>query len=474
MKSKSTIFVAFILLFVFSFSSLVSASVNPTIKINGELRNYDPPAEIKDNRTMLPLRYVIEDKAFNGEVFWDGLLKKVALNCQGKYIEFFIGSNKAMVDGKAVYFDTVPYIKEGRTYVPLRFLSETLGANVNWNSSKREVNIDFNKPVETKPETKPEPQPEPQTEPEKTHQTQVFAYYYYKAFDELKQNAHLFTHVSFRWFATNANGDIFYEYQDNFSEILKFTREKGIKAHASVVLMDKNALHNLLSNPKNRARFISNIQYIVKRDGYDGVDIDFEFIDPKDGPYFTQFLKELKAALGKDIPVSVAVFARTVNDKWATPYEYAKIGQIVDKVIVMAYDYNYATSSPGPVAPLWWVEQVAQYMANTIPKEKVLLGMPTYGYDWSSAGGKAATVTASKLAATKQKYKLTEHFDEKSMSPYYTYYDNNGKYHQIWMENEKSLSEKLKVANKYGLGGISFWRIGNGFTDLYNLLEKSK
>ena len=48
----------------------------------------------------------------------------------------------------------------------------------------------------------------------------------------------------------NANGDIFCEYQDNFSEILKFTREKGIRAHASVVLMDKNALHNLLSNPK--------------------------------------------------------------------------------------------------------------------------------------------------------------------------------------------------------------------------------
>ncbi|NLB88386.1 MAG: hypothetical protein GX790_04050, partial [Syntrophomonadaceae bacterium] len=430
------------------------------------LRNYNPPAEIKENRTMLPLRYIIEDEAFKGEVFWDGLLRKVALNCQGKYIEFFIGSNKAMVDGKAFYFDTTPYIKENRTYVPLRFLSETLGANVSWNSSKREVNIDFNSSGDKKPVTQPEP--------EKNQPTQVFAYYYYKAFDELKQNAHLFTHVSFRWFATNANGDIFYEYQDNFGEILKFTKEKGIKAHASVVLMDKTALHNLLSNPNNRARFISNIQYIVKRDGYDGVDIDFEFIDPKDGPYFTLFLKELKAALGKDIPLSVAVFARTGSEKWATPYEYEKIGQIVDKVIVMAYDYSYSTSKPGPVAPLWWVDQVAKYMSTTIPKEKVLLGLPTYGYDWSSAGGKATTVTAPRLAATKQKYKLTESFDETSMSPYYTYYDNKGNYHQIWMENERSLNAKLKVANQYGLGGISFWRIGNGFTDLYNLIEKSK
>ncbi len=455
--------VALVLLVVFSFSLVVNANVNPTVKINGQVRNYNPPAEIKDNRAMLPLRYVIEDEAFAGEVFWDGLLRKVALNCQGKYIELFIDSNKVTVDGKAAYLDAVPYIREDRTYIPLRFLSETLGAKVDWNNTTREININFGNV------SMPTPDPDPQR-----GESQVFAYYYYKAFDELKQNAHLFTDVSFRWFETNANGALYYEYQDNFSEILQFTKDKGIKAHASIVLMDKNALHTLLSSPQNRARLIGNILEVVKRDKYDGVDIDFEFIDPKDGPYFTLFLKELKTALGADISLSAAVFARTGNENWGTPYEYAKIGQIVDKVIVMAYDYSYATSQPGPVAPLWWVEQVAKYMAANIPKEKVFLGLPTYGYDWSSAGGRATTVTAPRLAAVKQKYKLSESFDQKSMSPYYTYYDNNGHYHQIWMENEYSLNEKLKVANKYGLGGVSFWRIGNGFGDLYSLLEKGQ
>lgn len=211
----------------------------------------------------------------------------------------------------------------------------------------------------------------------------------------------------------------------------------------------------------------------MKRDKYDGVDIDFEFINPQDGIYFTLFLKELKNALGPNIPLSVAVFARTSNDKWATPYEYQKIGQIVDKLIVMAYDYSYPASSPGPVAPLWWVEEVAKYMATNIAPEKVMLGLPTYGYDWPT-GGRATTVTASRLASTKAQYRLTEKFDYNSMSPSYTYYDNWGNYHQIWMENEASLAEKLKIADKYGLGGVSFWRIGNGFTDLYNLLEKTR
>lgn len=433
------------------------------VKINGKERVYNPPVEIKNDRAMLPLRYVIEDEAFAGEVFWDSILRKVALNCQGKYIELYIDNNNITVDGQVSYFDTAPYIREGRTYVPLRFLAETVGALVNWNSTTREVSISIGEEVAIEPELKPMPEKSP---------TQVFAYYYYQCFDELKQNAHLFTDVSFRWFETNANGHLFYEYQDNYAQILKFTKDKGIKAYASVVLMDSKALHTLLSNPKNRAQLIGNILEVVKRDKYDGVDIDFEFIDPKDAAYFTLFLKELKTSLGKDIPLSVAVFARTGNENWPTPYEYKNIGQIVDKVIVMAYDYSYPASKPGPVAPLWWVDQVAKYMASNIPKEKVFLGLATYGYDWPSGGGKATTVTAPRLQATKQKFKLTESFDGDSMSPYYTYYDYNGNYHQIWMENEYSLNEKLKVAEKYGLGGLSFWRIGNGFGDLYCLLGK--
>ncbi|NLJ72677.1 MAG: hypothetical protein GX333_06665 [Syntrophomonadaceae bacterium] len=454
MKLRFSSFVAVVVLFVFSFCLVASA--NPTIIINGQVKDYNPPAEIKDDRVMLPLRYVIEDEVFAGEVFWDSLLNKVALNCQGKYIELFINDSKAKVNGEAYQLDTSPYIKDSRTYIPLRFISELLGAKVDWDSDKGEVNIKTEGVPLKKPIIK---------------DREVFAYYYYQAFAEFKQNAHLFDTVSFRWFETNYKGDIYYEYQDDYRNILKFADEKGIAKYASVVLMDTNALHTLLSVPQNRARFISNILEIVKRDNYDGVDIDFEFINPKDGIYFTLFLKELKAALGNNIPLSVAVFARTGHEQFATPYEYQKIGQIVDKVIVMAYDYSYPTSKAGPVAPLWWVEEVANYMANNIPPEKVMLGLPTYGYDWAN-GGKGTTVTASRLASIKAKYRLTANFDYNNMSPYYTYYDEWGNYHQIWTENEPSLKEKLKVAEKYGLGGISFWRIGNGFNDLYNLLGK--
>jgi GH18 family chitinase len=119
-----------------------------------------------------------------------------------------------------------------------------------------------------------------------------------------------------------------------------------------------------------------------------------------------------------------------------------------------------------------WVGEVVDYMQACMPKEKILLGMPTYGYDWSSGGG-AQSITASKLAALKDKYKVSEHFDNESMSPYFTYWDEQGQSHQIWMENQKSLQSKLNTAIEAKVGGISFWRIGNGFYDLYEVLDQS-
>jgi len=140
---------------------------------------------------------------------------------------------------------------------------------------------------------------------------------------------------------------------------------------------------------------------------------------------------------------------------------------------VMAYDYHYRTSAPGAVAPLWWVEKVADYMCANIPARKILLGLPTYGYDWPN-GSSATTITGIKLAALKQKYTLVQSFDTASMSLKYTYWDEKGTLHQIWLDNQQSLQAKVEVAKAKKLGGISFWRIGTGFEDLYRVLEQKQ
>jgi spore germination protein YaaH len=208
----------------------------------------------------------------------------------------------------------------------------------------------------------------------------------------------------------------------------------------------------------------------MDEDAYDGVNIDFEFLAASDAANLTLFLQELKAGIGADKILSIAVFARTASDQWPTAYDYQAIGAIADKVLVMAYDYHYASNPPGPVAPLWWVREVVAYSSSMIPSEKLLLGMPTYGYDWAE-GMDGTTITAAKLSNLKSQYQVTESFDLNSMSPTYSYDDDQQISHQIWLENRVSLNEKYQVAIDNHLGGISFWRIGTGFQDLYDVLQ---
>ena len=442
---KKVVVVIIIAMLIFALPAIPTAAFPVGIRIDGELRTFQPGALLIQGRTMVPVRFVVEDMALNGTVYWDAALKKVAMDCKGKYIEFIIGSREAKVDGVKKSFEVAPLIYKDRTYVPLRFLAETLGAAVSWDGSRREVNLSFN------------------------YRPEVFAYYYYTPWDEFAGNVDLFTDVSFRWFETDSKGELRYEYQDQYHQVLQYTRQRGIRTHLGVALMDKEALHALLANKNYRQYLIQQLTQKVTADKYDGVNIDFEFIPPADAQYFTQFLKELKAALGPGKMLSVAVFARTGKESWPVAYQYKEIGQIADRVVVMAYDYCYAGSGPGPVAPLWWVKEVKDYMLANLPREKILLGLPTYGYDWT-AKGNAVAITAPKLAAIKSKYQVTGGFDTASMSPYYTYYDEKGRQHTIWLENRTSLNEKFKLAVNDRLGGIAFWRIGNGFDDLYQVL----
>lgn len=417
---------------------------NVNISINGEARTFTPAAQIVNGRTMVPIRFIMEDKALQGQVGWEPTAGKVIISCRGKSFEFVIGSRKAAVDGTVSYMDVSPYIYNSRTFVPLRFIAENLGAVVGWADSSRRVTINFNR-----------------------HE-RVFAYYY-RNFSELEDNADLFDDVAFRWFETNGSGDLNYEYSDDYAGVLAFAHNHGIKCHASVALMDRDQLHQLLSSTTNRGRLINNLVTTVYNDGYDGVNIDFESIPAADAGLFTTFLRELKSALGNKT-LSAAVFARTASDNWATGYDYDGIGKAADLVVVMAYDYSYRTSEPGPVAPLWWVKDVAEYMSAHIDRAKILLGLPTYGYDWSS-GLPTATVTLAKLNSIGEKYDVTGRFDTAQMSPCYTYTDSSNNYHQIWLENQQSLQEKWNAALNCNFAGISFWKIGNGFTDLYTVIK---
>lgn len=429
-------------------SSVLLAAPGIRVSINGQERTMDPAPRIVDDRVMVPLRFVVEDPALQSQVEWDGRQKRATVSCQGQRFDFDIGKKTVYVNGAGLPIDVAPCIYRERTFIPVRFLAEHLGAVVGWVPRSYMVTLDF------------------QSEPI------VFAYYYGDGFSELQQRANLLTDVAFRWYQTDERGQLSYEYSDaryqhKFGEVAAWAKKQGLKTHASVMLFNREQLSVLLNSPSNRKHLITNLKKVVKEHNFDGVNIDFEMIAPEDKDSFTGFLKELKAGLGWDKTVSVAVFARTGKENWPTPYDYKSLGQVCDLVVIMAYDYSY--NQAGPVAPLDWCGQVVDYAVKNIPRSRIVMGMGTYGYDW--VGQQRKSVNQARLNQLQQEYMAQGYYDEKSSSPCLIYIDGDEQVHQVWYENRTSLGAKWRLYQEKGVGGVSFWKISGAFTDFYGLLQ---
>jgi spore germination protein YaaH len=216
----------------------------------------------------------------------------------------------------------------------------------------------------------------------------------------------------------------------------------------------------LLQTPATRARHIREIVSAAASGGWAGVDIDYEALPPTAGQAFTSFLSELREQLhAQDRVLSVAVPARTADDGAAETlaYPYPLIGRIADEVRVMAYDYSSASSDPGPVAPLPWVEAVVRYAVDRVPKDKLMLGLAAYGYDWTFGGSE--NLGARDAIRRARDYDVQTHWDAQAASAFFTYEDD-GKLHAVWYEDGRSVAAKQDVAIAHGLRGVFLWRLG--------------
>lgn len=165
----------------------------------------------------------------------------------------------------------------------------------------------------------------------------------------------------------------------------------------TVMWSNADAMHNVLSSPTLRAKHIKEITNMVYSHNFDGVDIDYEAKYAKTKDYFSLFLKELYAAMGKKW-VMCTIEARTpLSSRYDTippdieyANDYVQINKYCDRVRIMAYDQgaidlrlNQSTVGPYvPVSDPKWVEKVIELTAQTIPKKKLVLGIPTYGYEY--------------------------------------------------------------------------------------------
>ena len=215
----------------------------------------------------------------------------------------------------------------------------------------------------------------------------------------------------------------------------------------------------------NRAAALQNIVALAKTANLTGINLDFEGIDPEDRDGYTSFVAELAVqlhAIHSKLLLSVpAKTSDSAADTWTWPYDYVALGKSADLIQVMTYDENVPSRDPGPVAGGDWMLASLRYAATQIPANKILLGLPAYGYDWNLTKGSGTPIAWKDIPALLASTGATSQWDAASGSSHFTYTESNGSLHQVWYETAQSIQSKAQLAKTLNLAGVSMWALGD-------------
>ncbi|MCM1025191.1 MAG: glycosyl hydrolase family 18 protein [Roseburia sp.] len=237
-------------------------------------------------------------------------------------------------------------------------------------------------------------------------------------------------------------------------------------------------IHSVVNSREYTENLIRNLLAVMEEKGYEGVDIDFEYILAEDRDAFTDFVRRVAEAMReRGYRTSVALVPKTSAGQEGLLYEgkdYRALGEAADHVLLMTYEWGYTYGPPMAVAPLNQVRRVVEYALTEIPGEKIDLGIPNYGYDWPLPyeRGKTKAVTINNIQAVRiaiaQGAEIQ--FDQVAESPYFRYTEE-GVEHEVWFEDVRSLQAKFRLIQEYGLRGCGYWQIMQWFRANWLLLE---
>ena len=237
-----------------------------------------------------------------------------------------------------------------------------------------------------------------------------------------------------------------------------------------------NLIHGMLVNEEGKERLMEELLAEMRRSSFSGVDVDFEYILAEDRDLFTGFLAELTRRMNAEgYRVSVALAPKTSADQPGLLYEgkdYRGLGEAANEVLLMTYEWGYKYGPPMAVAPLNKVRQVVEYALTEIPPEKILLGVPNYGYDWilPFVRGESQAVTIGHVEAVQIAINngVPIQYDEMAQSPFFLY-EREGVMHEVWFEDVRSLKRKYDLIREFGLRGMGVWQIMRLFRAMWIL-----
>lgn len=257
-------------------------------------------------------------------------------------------------------------------------------------------------------------------------------------------------------------------------EYVMEAHEKGLKVWGLVDNFSENmSTTTVLSNTAARQNLENQLVTYALKAGLDGINVDFESLSEDVGIHFLQFLRELSIQCHENnLVLSVD---NPVPEDFTSHYDRAEQGKVVDYVIIMGYDEHYVGSDAGSVASLPWVEQGVKDTLAEVPAKRTILAIPFYTRLWKTTDGGALTSEAIGMDQAQQAISDNgaETYWDKTTSQNYGTYEGDGATYQIWLEDSKSIAEKVKLIPKYKLAGVAEWKLGFENSGIWSVITEN-
>lgn len=324
----------------------------------------------------------------------------------------------------------------------------------------------------------------------------VYAYLPYWNLDNVPQPPKEVTHLSYFALTIGSDGYIVTRGEDgtepgynkltsdHLSELAAAMEKQGGKTEIVLAQFNNDSIVSLLSNEKSKDNLLTSLDSILLAVPINGINIDIEYSGEVTQQLRTNMTK-LVTAINEHldtkynhVQLSIAMYASAAEENQF--WEVEQIGRQVDFIVIMAYDFHRRGSiTAGPVAPLYganelWDGDINHYLKNfvaVVPREKLLLGIPFYGYGWQTTNRDALSTTypdsgftatykyVQDLLKRRRELQLKEQWEDTALSPFVTYIED-GETYVVHYEDPRSIRYKLEYVRQLDLAGIAIWALG--------------
>ncbi|MDO4468857.1 MAG: glycosyl hydrolase family 18 protein [Bacillota bacterium] len=227
-----------------------------------------------------------------------------------------------------------------------------------------------------------------------------------------------------------------------------------------------------LSTRSSREHIIQKLLEEAKRVGLDGINVDFEALTEEEAPHFIQFVRELSVVCRDN---NLVLSVDNPVPQFTGFYNRKEQGIVADYVIIMGYDeHTTGSEEAGSVASLPFVKEGIEKTLQEVPKEKVINGIPFYTRLWTESNNgtlSSEVMTMDQASQYVQENGIEVYWEKETAQNYGELLTDSGT-QKIWMEDEQSIEEKMKLIEQYGLAGVASWKLGFERADVWSVISQ--